>query len=58
MVAHCNDSSVANTRPRNRSSTCRNNCEKFRTALTAIAAREIKMKTQAYAMVGIRLNRI
>ena len=57
MVDHVNDSSVANTRPRNRSSTWRRSCEKFNTELTATAARERAMKTQASARVGIWLNR-
>src|SRR6185312_7561805 len=58
IIDHCSDSSVANTRPRYRSSTCRSSCEKLSTELTAIAARDSVMNTQAKAIVGIWLNRM
>src|ERR1700691_6597957 len=56
MVIQFQLSTVAKTRPRNSSETCRNCCVTFKTLLTATAARDKPMKDTAAPNVFAWLN--
>ncbi len=56
IVSHVHVSTVAKTRPRYSSETCRRSCDMFRTLLTATEARERAMNSKAHPNVGAWLN--